>query len=152
MKKKIVYWDSDCFLGLLNKEQDKIKKCQTVIKEAEEGNLIIVTSALTFIEVIKMRGKKQVSKKIEKTIQDFFLNPFMSIHNVDREIGIKARDLMWKNKALQPKDSIHVSTAIIQKVPELHTFDKYLLGLDGQCGNPPLKICEPYIFQMELDF
>lgn len=150
MKKKIVYWDSDCFLGLLNKEQDKIKKCQSVIREAEEGNLLIITSALTFIEVIKMKGKKHVPKKTEKTIQDFFLNTFMSIHNVDRKVGIKARDLMWKNKGLQPKDSIHIATAIIQKVPELHTFDKYLLSLDGKIESPQLKICEPYVFQMEM--
>ncbi len=150
MKKKYVYWDSDCFLGLLNKEQDKIKKCQSVIKDAEAGKLVIVTSAITFIEVIKMKGKKHIPRKNEKIIQQFFLNPFMSIHNVDRDVGIKARDLMWKNKALKPKDSIHVATALIQKIPELHTFDKYLLSLDNQYGNPPLKICEPYVFQMEM--
>ncbi len=150
MKNKVVYWDSDCFLGLLNREQDKIQKCQSVIKNAEKGKLVIVTSAITFIEVIKMKGKKQVPRKVEKIIQKFFLNPFMSIHNVDRDVGIKARDLMWKNKALKPKDSIHVATALIQKIPELHTFDKYLLSLDSKYGNPPLKICEPYVYQMEM--
>ncbi|MEK0338181.1 MAG: type II toxin-antitoxin system VapC family toxin [Nitrosopumilus sp.] len=150
MKKKLVYWDSDCFLGLLNKEQDKIKKCQSVIKEAEKGDLMIVTSALTFIEVIKMKGKKSVPKKTEKIIQSFFLNPFISIHNVDREVGIKARDLMWKHQGLRPKDSIHVATAIIQKIPELHTFDEYLLKLSGKVGNQNFRICEPYVFQMEM--
>ena len=150
MKKRIIYWDSDCFLGLLNKEQDKIKKCQSVIKEAESDKLLIVTSAITFIEVIKMKGQKHIPKKAEKIIQNFFLNSFISVHNVDRDVGIKARDLMWKNKALRPKDSIHVATALIKNITELHTFDQYLLGLSNKYGNPPLKICEPYVYQMEM--
>ena len=150
MKKKLVYWDSDCFLGLLNKEDDKIRKCQSVIKEAEQENLIIVTSAITFIEVIKMKGQKPVPKHAENVLRDFFNNPFISIYNVDREVGIKARDLMWKKKALKPKDSIHVATALIAQTPELHTFDAYLLKLNNLFGNPKLKICEPYVFQMEM--
>lgn len=150
MKKKVVYWDSACFLGLLNKEQDKIKKCQSVIKEAEGGSLIIATSALTFIEVIKMKGKKHIPRKAEKVIQAFFLNEFISIYNVDRDVGVMARELMWKHKALKPKDSVHVATAIIQKIPELHTFDDWLLKLDGKYGNPKLKICQPYVYQPDL--
>ena len=152
MKSKIIYWDSNCFLGLLNKEKDKINKCQSVIREAENGNLIIATSALTFIEVIKLKGQQHLPRKSEKILRQFFLNSFMSIHNVDREVGIQARELMWKHKILQPKDSVHVATAIIQKIPELHTFDVGLLKLNGKYGNPKLKICEPYTFQSEFNF
>lgn len=152
-KKESVYWDSNCFLGLLNQEADKIDKCKGVIQKAEAGSLIIITSALTFIEVIKMKGKKHLPKKAEKTIQDFFQNRFISVRNVDRLVGIKARDLMWKHKHLSPKDSVHVATALLHDVPKLHTFDSDLLKLDNKYGNPKLKICYPDIpYQGELNF
>lgn len=45
------YWDSCTFLAVLKNESDKINECLSVIKAAEAGEIIIVTSALTFIEV-----------------------------------------------------------------------------------------------------
>ena len=59
---------------------------------------------------------------------------------------------MWKHSALQPKDAIHVATALLRKVVKLHTFDDELLKLSNKYGKPRLKICKPDIaYQMELD-
>ncbi len=152
MTKDIVYWDANCFLGLLNNEKEKVKCCQGVMKKAEAGELVIVTSALTLIEVIKMKGQPRLTSTVEKTIRGFFENSFMSIQNVDRDVGIKARELMWKHGDLLPKDSIHVATAILRKVPKLHTFDGYLLSLDGKCGTSKLTICKPNLgYQMGFE-
>ncbi|MBW8039878.1 MAG: PIN domain-containing protein [Planctomycetes bacterium] len=152
MAREIVYWDANCFLGLLNNEQDKIKSCAGAMKKAEDGKLVIVTSALTFIEVIRMKGRPKLKKSVEQTIQDFFSNSFIYIHNVDREVGIKARNLMWKHKSLQPKDSIHVATALLRNTPKLHTFDKDLLKLKDANITNKLKICKPDIeYQMGFD-
>ncbi len=152
MMKDIVYWDSNCFLGLLNNEKDKIKCCQGVMKKAEAGELLIVTSALTLIEVIRMKGKPRLTSAVEKTIRGFFENSFIYIQNVDRDVGLKARELMWRHNDLLPKDSIHVATAILRRVPKLHTFDGDLLSLDGKYGNPKLSICKPDIrYQMEFE-
>ncbi len=152
MAKQIVYWDSCCFLGLLNNEQDKVSLCQGTIKKAEEGDLIIVTSAMTFIEVIRMKGKPKLKKNVETTIQKFFSNSFIYIRNVDREVGIRARNLMWKHQALQPKDSIHLATALLHNIPTLHTFDDYLLNLKDKAIKQKIKICKPDIeYQMDFD-
>ena len=152
MARDVVYWDANCFLALLNNETDKIKCCQGVMKEAEAGGLLIVASALTLIEVIKMKGKPRLTSAVEKTIRGFFENSFIYIQNVDRDVGIKARELMWKHEALAPKDSVHVATAILRKVPKLHTFDEYLLSLDGKYGTPKLTICKPDItYQMGFE-
>ncbi len=152
MTKDIVYWDANCFLGLLNNEKDKVKCCQGVMKKAEAGELIIVTSALTFIEVIKMKGQPRLTSAVEKTIRGFFENSFVSIQNVDREVGVKARELMWKHSALLPKDSIHVATAILRNVPKLHTFDPDLLSINGKCGSSTLTICKPDVgYQMGFE-
>ena len=146
-----VYWDSNCFLGLLKQESDKINACMGTIDKAEKGELLIVTSAITFIEVIKMPGEPPLKQESEKIIEQFFKNSFMHIINVDREIGTIARDLLWKHDALKPKDSIHVASAIFHKIPKLNTFDEHLLKLTNKYGNPKLLICVPDIeFQPEL--
>lgn len=151
MAQQIIYWDSCCFLGLLNSEQDEVRACQGAMKKAEAGELIIMTSAITFIEVIKMKGKPKVKKAMETTIQKFFANSFIYIRNVDREVGIKARDLMWRHGALQPKDSIHLATALLHKIPTLHTFDEYLLKLKDKAIANKIKICKPDI-KYQMDF
>lgn len=39
------YWDSNAFLGWLAEEAEKVEECRAVIRAAEEGKTIIVTSA-----------------------------------------------------------------------------------------------------------
>jgi hypothetical protein len=56
MTKDLRYWDANAFLGWLNDEPDKQAACQTVLASAEAGKIQIVTSAITFVEVIKIKG------------------------------------------------------------------------------------------------
>ena len=149
-QKKILYWDADCFLGFLKKETDKIKLCKGTTTQAKEGNLIIVTSAITLIEVVKLDRQLRLKAKDEKIIRDFFKNPYIHIHNVDREISTIARDLIWKHSLAQ-RDSIHVATALKLKLDKMHTFDTQLHGLSGKHGNPKLQICKPDI-QHQMEF
>lgn len=150
-KKKLIHWDSDCFLGLLKQDPDKIKRCKGTTAKAEEGGLVIVTSAITLIEVIKLqKGKVRFKAKDEKIIREFFKNPYINVHNVDSEIGLSARDLIWKHD-LSQRDSIHVATALKLKISKMHTFDQKLHKLSNKHGNPKLKICRPDI-DHQLEF
>jgi len=149
-KKQIVYWDSDCFLGFLKNEADKIAQCKGTTDNAQNGNLIIATSAITLIEVVKLNKHLRLEAKSEKTIRDFFSNPYIYIHNVDREVGIAARDLIWKHNLTQ-RDAIHVATALKLTLNKMHTFDTQLHELTNKYGNPKLQICKPDIeYQMVL--
>ena len=142
-RKEIVYWDSDCFLGYFKQEEDKIRACRGTAEKAKQGDLIITTSAITLVEVVRLQKHEvRLSAKEEKTIKDFFANPYIYIHNVDREVATHARQLIWKNN-LSQRDSIHVATAVLRKIPTMHTFDKDLLKLDDHFGNPRLHICRP---------
>lgn len=146
-----VCWDSDCFLRVFNKEVDKVSKCKGTIEQAENGQLKINTSALTLTEVIRLKGKPRLSRDKEQMIVDFFKHSYIIIHNVDRRIAEYARYLMWKFSSLKPKDSIHVATAVIRKIPTLNTFDGDLLGLNNKLGAIKLRICQPDVaYQMEL--
>ena len=137
------YWDSDCFLGWFNDERDKADACAAVIEAAEAGELEIVTSALTLTEVIKLKGHPSLPASREETIRLFFENPFLVIRNVDRQVAEYARHLIWTQPALKPKDSIHLATALLSKVPALDTFDGGLIALDRRLGDPPLRIGHP---------
>lgn len=149
-KKIMIYWDADCFLGFLKRENDKINLCKGTTAKAKQGELIIVTSAITLIEVVKLDRQLRLPPRDEKTIREFFKNPYIHIHNVDSEIGMLARDLIWKH-SLSQRDSIHVATALKLKLDKLHTFDTELHKLSNQHGNPKLQICRPDI-KHQMDF
>jgi hypothetical protein len=62
-------------------------------------------------------------------------------------VGERARVLMTSGFAgLKPPDAIHVATAALSGVEEMHTFDGALLALNGEIDKSvgtKLKICKP---------
>lgn len=139
-----VYCDADVFIGWFNREPDKVETCRGLVDASEKGEVRIIISALTLTEVIKIKGQQPLPKSKETIIKDFFEQEFIGIVNVDRRTAEFARDLIWRYPPLNPKDAIHVATALITEgVDVLHTFDKHLLRLNGQLGEPPLRISTP---------
>jgi hypothetical protein len=50
------------------------------------------------------------------------------------------------HSGLKPPDAVHIATACISGVDEMHTFDDRLLGMDGiidKSDGTKLKICKP---------
>lgn len=137
------YWDSDAFLGYLLNEPDKVDACDSVLAAAEDGKIIIVTSALTLAEVLYLKHKKKIPIESRTTVEDFFKNRFISVQNVTRTIAERARDVVW-DYGIKPKDAIHVATALTINLPVINTFDKNLLSKNGKIGNPPITIEHPH--------
>ena len=144
------YWDSNAFIGWLGEERDKQTECMGVLKEAERGQALIVTSALTFAEVIKLRKHAPITETNAEKIREFFKRRYISVRNLDRYIADRARELIWKHN-VDPWDAIHVATALQLKLGLLETFDKDLIKLDGRLGNPVLRIGRPSVTQQVLD-
>lgn len=146
-QKRLVYWDSDAFLGLINGEADKLPECDEVWREAQQGIFQIVTSTLTIAEVIFMKGVPKLDPAKRPQVTAFFRAPWITLRPVTRSIGEAARDVVWDN-AIKPKDAVHIASAAIDKIAEFHTFDGDLLKkgsvnvasfaaacnvLDGEC-------------------
>ena len=152
--KKIVsrrYWDSAVFLAWLKNEGGKADQCTGVIRLAEQGKVTIITSALTLAEVIKLKGKTKISKKDEITVTKFFENDYIAVRSVDRIIAESARHLVWANN-IDPKDSIHIATALNLKLTVFDTFDGFLMKHTLKLGNKRLRIGKPDISeQIALD-
>jgi len=145
------YWDSCAFLGWLANEADKVDECRGVIRAAEDGNLRLVTSSLTLTEVIKLKSQTPLPPDKEPEIRAFFMHDWIVVRQLDRRTAEYARELIWQH-TFDPKDAVHVATAVLARVPHFDTFDGDLIKRSGHIGDPPLVIARPYVpEQLGLD-
>ena len=112
---------------------------------------MIYTSFFTFAEVFKAKCEglakplaEEEDRKIEQLLRQKWIRPIV----VDEMIGVAARRAMRHHaECKKPSDAIHLVTAIVLNVEEMHTYDgSDLLGLDGKvnrANGTPLKICIP---------
>jgi predicted nucleic acid-binding protein len=142
--KDLRYWDSCTFSGFLNEEPDKVADCQSVLKAAQNGHILIVTSALTLAEVLFIKGGTKLPAEKRQTVEQFFKADYISVRNVTRHVGELARDVFWDH-GVNPKDAVHVATAAMFKVPQLNTFDDGLLKKNGiVVSGHTLNIMKPH--------
>ncbi|MFH1158107.1 MAG: type II toxin-antitoxin system VapC family toxin [Pseudomonadota bacterium] len=144
-----VYWDSDCFLAWLQDEASA-DLCRQVWESARDGNVIIVTSALTLAEVLAMKRKTAIPKEKRDDVINFFKNEYIVVINLDRKIAENARDLVW-DSGIDPKDAVHVATALKLGLNMMHTFDADLIKKTGTLGTPRLIIEQPRAAQPKFD-
>lgn len=145
------YWDSDCFLGWLRAETDKESACREVLRAADDGKIMIVTSALTIAEVLNLRGHPKLVADRRADVINFFRNPYIVVRNITRHISESAREYVWDYN-VAPKDALHVASAIDAGLNLLNTFDRDLIEFSGKLGNPPLTISQPLFNEPGLPF
>lgn len=140
----LLYWDSCPFIALIGNNEERRNMCRLIMKETEKGNLRIVTSALTFAEVIRPEpdGQPILDTAQELEVLRFLDNEYIVVHGVDRQIGNMARQVA-RQTGLKPPDAIHVATALRIEAKVLHTYDRKMLSQNAQLGFPPLQIEEP---------
>jgi len=142
MPVELIYWDSDAFLGWLQAEPGKVDLCSGTLKRADQGEALILTSALTIAEVLWMRGAPMIPQDKAEIVRKFFRRSYLRVRNVTRTVSENAQDLVWTQN-VRPKDAIHVATALDAGVAALETFDDFLLKKSGTIGNPGLLIRKP---------
>ena len=126
---RVVYWDSDAFLALINEDKsaDEMQGCNDVWAACEKGLIHIVTSALTTAEVIHKKGTPKLDPSKRALVSNFFRQEFISQKPLTREIAELARDVVWDSN-IHPKDAVHVATCAFYRIRELHSFDGNLVG------------------------
>lgn len=146
MSREIRYWDSSTFLAYFQEEASRVSACEATLEEAESGKILIVTCALTLAEVLAIRGKERLppAPEMKQKVIDFFKNEYISVQNVTRQVAEKARDLVW-DSGIDPKDAVHVASALVLEAPILETYDRPLIGKSGTIGDGSLIIREPVL-------
>ena len=143
------YLDSDCFLGWLQAEDGKVELCKQVLTLASNGKVEIITSALTIAEVLNLRGHPAIKVDKKKQVIDFFKRSYIVPVSITRRVAEYSRDLVWDH-GIDPKDALHVATAILAKVEVFNTFDKKLIGNSLKVGDPGLLIEIPDVKQRDF--
>lgn len=127
-------------------EEDREKLCRTVIAQAELGKIEIVTSCLSYAEVCRDRNRSRSEKD---KIAAYFEHDYILPMPVDRQVGEEARELMLSDfPGLKPLDAIHIASAAVANVREMHTFDEKLLNLHEKVARKDgilLKIVKPNV-------
>lgn len=138
------YWDTSCFLAILNNE-DRADDCRRILNEAADGSITLVTSFWTMTEAIRPRDSNgPLERYKEEEIRDFFENDYIVLRNVDRNVAEKARELCWQfERVVYACDAVHLATAILSDCPLVEAINGPLEDLDGRVGTPPLTIRKP---------
>ena len=143
MAVELRYWDSNAFLAYFQEEEGRVDSCEAVLELAEQGKILIVTSALTLSEVLALRGKKRLppNPTMKKKVIDFFKNEYIAVQNVTREVAKLSRDLVWDH-GIKPKDAVHVASALSADVTVFETYDRPLIN-KGNRATTKIKFREP---------
>lgn len=140
----ILYFDSCVFLAYLKGEKNREDVIETLFDEAAQGNLKILTSSLSIVEVLNIQGlKSPIPKEDRDTIRVLFANEWIVPKGVNRRLAEISQELVWEY-GVKPKDGIHVATAMVYKVPTLYSYDKGLTKLGFlQTSYGSVSISEP---------
>ena len=145
-----IYWDSCCFLGLINSEANKHASCEAVWKEVVAGRTELHTSMLTRVEVFKAKCEgpaKPLSDELDGRVEGFMAQQLVNYAVLDERTAIFAKTLMRGHPTCKkPTDAIHLATAFYLNVDVMHTYDgSDLIGLSGKLrlqNGGPLIIAE----------
>lgn len=116
------YLDTTVFTYAILYNDDKSHHCKELVKSIAKGNIIGFTSVITWDEVV-YTVKKTLGKGISKEEGKKFLNlPNLVILRLDKTVLTKAQELI-ENYSLDPRDAIHVATALIHGADEIISDD-----------------------------
>ncbi|MGY4227756.1 putative nucleic acid-binding protein [Bradyrhizobium sp. USDA 4503] len=152
VEKTKYYWDACAWIALIQQEEGRFSRLKHLIEQAQSGGVEIWTSNFTLAEVYKRPLTKGLAKQLppdkDSEFEAYILQSFVTRVQVDYDVGTCARTLLRKYPTIvKPQDGIHVATALLNNVDELHTFDhENLIDLSGKIARldgKMLKICLP---------
>lgn len=116
------YLDTTAFTYAILYDDEKAIKCKSFMKKVAKGIVVGFTSVITWDEVV-YTIKKTLGKEIASEESRKFLNfPNLRLIKLDKNILQKAHELIQKY-SLNPRDAIHISTAIISDIQDIISDD-----------------------------
>lgn len=139
------YWDTSVFFAYFADQADRRERCRPIVQRAEDGEIEIVTSALTMAESLFMPDGDLLPQEHRDGVRRFFQHDFIVPVQIDRPTALRSQELVW-NHGVSAKDALHLASALTAEVPQFDTFDGGLHRLDGELGgSPALRIDEPHV-------
>ena len=161
-----VHWDTCVFLSWLKEDNRTPEEREGIAywaRRAEAGDALIVTSSITFVEILRSKIGDDVHSRFMR-----WAKRYVRTYMVDRSVIRRAHDLRdyfarektagRRKGMLATADAIQLATAVVARCSEFHTFDANdkpgalgLLPLNGKIPNVGLKICRPVSASQEVD-
>jgi predicted nucleic acid-binding protein len=156
---RTVYFDSNVFLAFIADEPDRAGIVEELLRQAEAGDLRVITSTLSIAEVAGVSVQhigSTLTTELELQLDSLWVTggPVIVVE-ATRRIMFTARDLMRRNIAdgfpgLKPPDAIHLATATLHEVDGFYTYDAKPSARWATLTG--LTVCEPSVAQGTLDF
>ena len=133
---RMIYWDSSVFLHYIEGSPQWMSILDSLLDEASKtGNLVIVTSTLSIVEVAYAKKEKSgrvldpaVAAGMDALWAD---RSAVQLVEFDQVIGRHARGLIRRSvetgRKLAPPDAIHLATAAIMGVSDCQTMDASMM-------------------------
>jgi len=126
---KIIYWDTCVFLAWIKQEENKrdyLGDIEQLLRDNRAGNLILVTSQITRVELWRTNLDEAQCKLLDEALG----RSWNIVYDVDGPVARKAHDIQTKfagdpdeEKFPETPDALHIATAILARADEFHTFD-----------------------------
>jgi predicted nucleic acid-binding protein len=138
-----IYWEPSVFIswlkGGVDRTPEEMQGIEVVARQMAVGQLQLITSVISEIEILESKFTEEQRKKIESVLR----NPNNCVQvNVDPFIARLARTYREQFKLKTP-DAIHLATAVITGCKEFHSFDPHHLKLKGQEAFSAVNIQKP---------
>lgn len=136
------YWDSTCFLSILNGEEGSTA-CEAILAAARADETTIVVSPLSQLEVIRRKGSPApVPREQRGIIRQWFENDYLRCQEIGREVGAAAQQYCW-DLNVHPREAIHIAVAVRARCDLLETLNPSLLKWDGKIPDSTIRIRRP---------
>lgn len=145
----LIYLDACVLLSFIDGDEDRLPTIDELLRRARAGEVELLTSVLSQVEVAFATSEKQavaLSAETEAKINTLWLpaSPLETVELYDH-IAWRARELirlaLANGHSLKPPDAIHLATADRMRASEFFTYDK---GLPKHRPLFDFPICEPH--------
>jgi len=141
-----VYLDS-CGLIYVLTRYPGYEPIERLLALSDAGQLTIMISPLSLVEV-RGQGRASFDAAKDKQARSLVDNPRFLMIEFDREVAVKARDMVRRFK-LKNFDAIHLASAVVGQADTLMTYDKGFpqgQSVDGVWVDEPYTYGGPDLF------
>lgn len=151
----LFYWDADVFLSYIEEVSERLPDIDALLETAEKGNIEIITSTFTIVEVAFHKfekDKKALDLEMEEKIGKLWTSPApVKLVEFHMLVAEKAKGLIRgglpEGWSLKPGDAIHLATAQHMNVKAFHTYND---ELDKYAERVGFSVERPLIGQLPL--